>query len=175
MDRGVNDEISRATRKPKRFRRPPIESMFEASTRTCRAHIEEQMRYARAMGEGQNSRAPFRLTLPRLFIQPRARTSGRWSGLVSFRQRAGWVTLASFGGTFSSWPILMSSLTRLLSIMIAVTLPEAAPDAGERVALLHPIASPGLGRDFFALRRRLGLHARAVCLGRAGFDLAVAA
>ncbi|HYM81882.1 MAG TPA: thiamine pyrophosphate-dependent dehydrogenase E1 component subunit alpha [Candidatus Limnocylindria bacterium] len=57
----LNDEISRAIQEAEALPPPPIESMFHDVYAHMPRHIEEQMRYARAMGEGQKFEGAFPL------------------------------------------------------------------------------------------------------------------
>ena len=57
----VHEEISEAIRESEALPAPPLESMFTDVYRDMPPHIAEQMRYARAMGEGQKFEGAFPL------------------------------------------------------------------------------------------------------------------
>jgi pyruvate dehydrogenase E1 component subunit alpha len=57
----INDEIGAAITEAEAFPPPPIESMFADVYKEMPRHIEEQMRYAVAMGEGQKFEGAFPL------------------------------------------------------------------------------------------------------------------
>ena len=57
----VNEEISRAIQEAEALPPPPIESLFSDVYATMPRHIEEQMRYAIAMGEGTKFEGSFPL------------------------------------------------------------------------------------------------------------------
>jgi pyruvate dehydrogenase E1 component alpha subunit len=57
----LNDEIGAAVTEAESFPPPPIESMFADVYKDMPRHIEEQMRYAVAMGEGQKFEGAFPL------------------------------------------------------------------------------------------------------------------
>jgi pyruvate dehydrogenase E1 component alpha subunit len=57
----INDEIGAAITEAETFPPPPIESMFADVYKEMPRHIEEQMRYAVAMGEGQKFEGAFPL------------------------------------------------------------------------------------------------------------------
>jgi len=57
----LNDEIGAAITEAESFPPPPIESMFADVYKDMPRHIEEQMRYAVAMGEGQKFEGAFPL------------------------------------------------------------------------------------------------------------------
>ncbi len=59
--REMNDEIGAAITEAESFPPPPIESMFADVFKDMPRHIEEQMRYAVAMGEGQKFEGAFPL------------------------------------------------------------------------------------------------------------------